>query len=44
MERLLREKIRRRLVARLFNAADKLAAFDTPALFDTEIELKSEQP
>ena len=38
IERLLREEIRRRHVAGLFAAADKLAALDLPELTDEEIQ------
>jgi hypothetical protein len=38
LERLLREEIRRRRLEGLFDAADKLAALDLPALSDEEVE------
>ena len=37
IERLLREEIRRRRVANLFEAADRLAALDLPTLTDEEV-------
>lgn len=38
IERLLRDEIRRRRVEHFFAAADRLAALDTPALTDAEVE------
>jgi len=38
LERLLREEVRRRRVDELFEAADRLAALNTPPLTDAEIE------
>lgn len=38
LERLLREEVRRRRVAELFEAADRLAALHVPPLTDAEIE------
>ena len=38
LERLLREEVRRRRVDELFEAANRLAALNTPPLTDAEIE------
>lgn len=38
IERLLREEVRRRRVDKLFEAADRLAAVDTPPLTPAEVE------
>ena len=38
IEYLLREEIRRRRVDRLFEAADRLAAFNMPPLTESELE------
>ncbi|MDE3091201.1 MAG: hypothetical protein KGJ80_17675 [Chloroflexota bacterium] len=38
IKRLLRTEIRRRRVAQLFNAADRLAAVDLPALTPAQVE------
>ena len=38
IERLLREEVRRRRVDQLFDAADRLAALDLPALTGAEVE------
>lgn len=38
IERLIREELRRRRIARLFEAADRLAALPLPPLTDEELE------
>ena len=38
LERLLREELRRRRAAQLFEAADRLAALDLPPLTEAEVE------
>ena len=38
IERLIREEIRRSRVNQLFEAADRLAAVDAPALTESEVE------
>lgn len=38
IESLIREEIRRRRIDGLFDAADRLAALETPAMTDAEVE------